>query len=71
MAPIKKNIKDLDVQQLLKKKEEITNYILTFPKDKRNDQGWATLTVINNLIEVKQSNDKFTESAIKQLMFEE
>lgn len=70
MAAIKRNIRDLSLDDLIKKKKEITEFLLNFPKNPRNDQGWITLGVIAEMIGAKEKNDQFREMVIKELFFE-
>lgn len=70
MAAIKATIKNLGLEDLKKRKEEISSFLLSFPDNKRNDQGWRTLDVINNLIVSIEEKDKFTEMVIRELFFE-
>lgn len=70
--PIKKSLRDLPLEELKKKKEEIINYLLDNNKitNERKNQGFATTDVLNNLIEAKEKGDTFTENVIKYLFFE-
>lgn len=71
MSALKKDIRDLSIEQLKKRKESIANFMLDFPKNPRNEQGWITLTAIDELIRVKESKDEFVEMVIRELFFEE
>lgn len=68
-SPIKKEIKDLTLEQLKSKKEAILNFTLAFPDDKRIDHAWKTLAVVNEMIEAKETKDKLKENALKELFF--
>ncbi len=71
MSVLKKDIRDLSIEQLEKRKEGIANFMLDFPKNPRNEQGWITIVAIEKIIEVKKSGDKFAEMVIGELFFEE
>ena len=67
---IKKEIKNLTLEQLKKKKEAILNFLMSFPDDKRGPQGWHTLDVVNALIESKETKDSLKEDVLKTMFFE-
>lgn len=68
--PIKSELRDLSIQQLIKKKTQIGDFLMNRPKSSRAIQGYATMDVLHDLIEAKEGKDEDVESVIKELCFE-
>jgi hypothetical protein len=67
---IKSYLRDLSKEDLIKKKQEISDFLFNHKNVETAMQGNATLIVINDLIEAKEAEDEFKEDLLKELFFE-
>lgn len=70
VQPIKRELRDLSLEDLRKKKDQIGNFLMNRPQTDRALQGYATMDVLHDLIEAKESGDELMENVIKELCFQ-
>jgi len=69
--PVKKELRDLDTQKLINKKNQIASLLFNRPDIPRALQGSLTIGVLYDLIKAKKENDLFMENLLKALCFEQ
>lgn len=67
---IKAEFKDLSLEELIRKKNEISSFLFNHPNLPNNLQGQATILILDKLILAKENSDEFTEGVLKEVFFE-
>ena len=67
--PIKREFRDLSIEDMENKKNQIADFVFDYPDVANVKQGYVTIDVLHDLIEYKRSDDRFGENVIKALFF--